>query len=195
MVALRGTDFMTHILYKKYAPFFVLVGAGFLLYGNTISFGIVALDDSKYVIANYPFNRDISNIVTAFRVDIDYPSGRSIYYRPFQAISHIIDAQLSGSAPWAFHVTNIVLHVANAILLFLIFQKLGHERVRSFLFSLLFLVHPALVGAVAWIPGRVDSILALFTLASFYFFTRFCERKKTRDPFLHALFLAFAFFS
>jgi len=186
---------MTHILYKKYAPLFILVGAGLLLYGNTTSFGIVALDDSKYVIANYPFNRDISNIATAFRVDIDYPSGYSIYYRPFQAISHIIDAQLSGAAPWAFHVTNIILHIANTILLFSVFQKLGHERIQSFVFSLLFLVHPAVTGATAWIPGRVDTILALFTLASFYFFIRFCEQKKARDLVFHAIFLAFAFFS
>jgi protein O-mannosyl-transferase len=179
----------------RYLPIILIVLIGISLYAHTASFELVNLDDSRYVVANYNFNKDLSNMRSAFRENINYPSGYSAYYRPLQAISHIIDTQLSGPQPKSFHVTNMIIHILNALLLFVFLELLGHKKFLSILFSLLFISHPLLVGAVAWIPGRIDSMLALFVLSSFIFFIRYLHSLKFIDLIAHSILLLLALFT
>ena len=162
----------------------VFVGLG--LYIQSLSFDIVNLDDKKYIFDNLAFNSHFGNIIEAFKHDADYPSGVSSYYRPIQVLSHILDANIGGASPLWYHLTNILIHIGTAVLLYLTLLQLGNSEVLAFAATLLFAAHPATVGAVSWIPGRVDLITAFFILFSFLAFLRFLDTGKKKYFVCHA---------
>jgi Flp pilus assembly protein TadD len=87
-----------------------------------------------------------------------------MYYRPILWVSFFLDAQYAGIDPQPYHAVNLVLHLVTTCLVFELLTRLGHSRALSLFLSAIFCVHPVLVQAVAWIPGRNDSLLALFVL-------------------------------
>jgi tetratricopeptide (TPR) repeat protein len=90
----------------------------------------------------------------------------------------MLDAQWGGTVPFFYHLDNILLHLLAAALVFYFLAYLTRRRILAGWLSLLFLVHPVLTQAVAWLPGRNDSLLAIFVLAAFLAFWRFAERPK-----------------
>jgi protein O-mannosyl-transferase len=180
--------------------YLVLIILSFILYGRCLQYDYDYLDDTLLVVDNFNFNNDFSNIPQAFSQHIfkiqNHPDRSHDYYRPLMTVSFMIDAHLSdSSAPMLYHFTNILLHTLAVILLLLFLRKLGVGEIPAFFLSLFFLVHPALNQAVAWIPGRNDSLLAVFVLAGFIFFIRYLEEKKDSFLLLHFLFFALALFA
>jgi len=94
-----------------------------------------------------------------------------------------------------YHFTNILLHACASILLFVMFEKLSYSRIKSFFVSILFVVHTALAQAVAWIPGRNDSLLAVFSFSAFIFFIEYIETQKRLSLFFTLLFFNLALYT
>ena len=167
------------IFLRTWRPYAWIVLVGFLLYFKAIFFGYTYLDDNNLILENIYFLHDISNIIAAFGQDVfRLISTADIYYRPLMTVSLILDAQIGGAAPFIYHFTNLLIHLLGSCLVFLLLNKIGCKRELSFVFSLIFAIHPALSQAVAWIPGRNDSLMAVFALLSFIFFIDYAERKK-----------------
>lgn len=161
---------------------------GFLLYFQVLSFGITYFDDHISITDSRYFSGNIAtNIFKAFNCDaLLGQGGPAVYYRPILAISSILDNS---------HLTNIWIHLTATHLVFILLTRLGYKRILSFVFSLIWTVHPILVGAVAWIPGRTDSLLAVFVLTGFLFFLKFLDTKKIIDYCFHLLFFALGIFT
>ncbi|MFH0855806.1 MAG: tetratricopeptide repeat protein [Candidatus Omnitrophota bacterium] len=171
-------------------------GAGLLVYFKSLFFGFTYLDDNALVINNHNFLSRLSNVLEAFRHEVFHILHSSAaYYRPLLTVSLLFDAQLGGTNPFIYHLTNIIIHLAASCLVFKFFSKLGYPFRPALFFSLLFSVHPVLAQAVSWIPGRNDSLLALFGLASFIFFLDFLETKKIRYCLAHIFFFCLALFT
>ena len=106
----------------------------------------------------------------------------SAHYRPVQNLSFIVDYLLWGGNLYGFHLTNVLLHVASGVLLYLLLQKLfgslqrgeetSNNRVVAFLVALLWVVHPVHSAAVDYISGRADSLSFLFACAGWLVFFR-----------------------
>lgn len=158
-------------------PYLIIIIFGLALYGRTAFFGFTFLDDSALILDNYPVISDLRNVGTVFSSDVFFSEDKS-YYRPLLNVSLMLDAALGGAEPTVFHLTNILLHIIAACLVFLMFLKLGRSRGLSLFLSLLFLVHPVLSQAVAWIPGRNDVLLAIFVLSAWISFLNFSERPR-----------------
>lgn len=88
----------------------------------------------------------------------------SVSFRPLRYFSYAVDWSLGGGSPVAFHLTNALLHGAAAILLWRLLLALMLPAAPSLLAALLFLVHPAQTGAVAYISGRKDVLGTAFYL-------------------------------
>ncbi|UCD55331.1 MAG: tetratricopeptide repeat protein, partial [Candidatus Omnitrophota bacterium] len=168
------------------------------------------------ILGNRKFLSKLSNIPQAFRQDVFF-SYEDAYYRPLLTISFILDAQLpfalypspkpspqrgegrvrgrGQGKGFSYHFTNIVIHLLAACLLFLLLIKLKYREGLALFFSLIFTVHPVLTQAVAWLPGRNDSLLAVFILSSFIFFLNFLENKRWSHYIAHMLFFALALFT
>lgn len=164
-------------LLRGWRPFLFLLIIGLALYGRTVLFNFTYLDDNALIIDNYPYISDVSNIGKIFSSDVFFSTDKN-YYRPILNLSFLIDTTLFGSVPGAYHLTNIILHILAASLVFILFLKLGRSRNLSFFLATLFLVHPLLTQAVAWIPGRNDLLLGVLILASWLLFLNFSERPR-----------------
>jgi protein O-mannosyl-transferase len=179
------------VFLKGFRPYLWILGLGFLLYIQALSLGYVSLDDEHLIISNYSNISNAANLPRAFCTDV-YWRKPGTYYRPLLTLSLMIDAAWGGQKPQAYHLTNILLHLACGLLIFSIFQKLGYGRVRSFAVSLFFMVHPALVQATAWIPGRNDTLLTLLILAGLAKLIRYQNGKRTGPLLWHFLFFGLA---
>jgi len=121
------------------------------------------------------------------------------YYRPVLGLSFFIDATLYGADPKGYYISNILFHALAILLIFLLFIKLKIPDNFSFLASLLLAVHPILTPAVAWISGRNDPLLLIFSVLAFIFFLDLInsEKQLKRNLFLllHGLSLLIAIFT
>ena len=88
--------------------------------------------------------------------------------RPFPAVSYQLTALVGAAAPTLHHVINILIHVVNGVLVLAIARQAGRlPPPGATLTAVVFVILPVQVESVAWITGRVDSLPALFYLASF----------------------------
>jgi hypothetical protein len=152
---------------------------GFAIYLRSIFFGFTYFDDNVLILNNLEFLQDARNILTAFSVEVFHILHSSAaYYRPLLTISFIPDAIVGGPEPTMYHITNVVIHLIASCLVFTLLRKLQYSKDFAFFMSLVFVAHPVLTQAVAWIPGRNDSLLTVFVLASFITFIKYATSHK-----------------
>lgn len=187
-------DRLVSLIADGWHPYALIVAAICVVYTKTVFFDFTYLDDSKLILYNAPFLGDLGHILQAFRQKV-FAHGYLSYYRPLLVVSFILDAQWAGVLPFAFHATNVAIHGAASCLLFLFFLRLGYARIAAAVFALIFAVHPLLTQAVAWIPGRNDSLLAVFALAAFLAFPADDAGRKASFPGWHLLFYGLALFT
>src|SRR3989344_8562337 len=88
-------------------------------------------------------------------------------YVPLTLFTYQIEHAMFGLNPVVFHLTNLILHVANAVLVFWILFVLSQKRRIAFLGAMLFALHPIRTEAVVWAAARKDVLSAFFFLGSF----------------------------
>jgi tetratricopeptide (TPR) repeat protein len=130
-------------------------------------------DDDVYVLENSQVQHGVNlqSIAWAFTT-FDQSN-----WHPMTWISHMEDWRLYGNNPIGHHETNVHLHTANAVLLFLLLLYMTGYLGRSAMVALLFALHPAHVESVAWIAERKD-VLSTF----FWFATLFAYAWYVRNP-------------
>lgn len=175
-------------------PQVLLVVAVLLVYFPVFSFGFTELDDTIFIKEFRAFNEDLGNIIAAFGRGL-FDAVKDPYYRPLFSDMMILNYRFSGDNPSGYHLVNVLLHIASVLLLYKLFSKLGLKTLHCFLLSLIFAVHPVLSQAVAWIPGRNDTMLAVFVLLFFLNSITYTTSGKTNNLLLSALFLLLAFFT
>jgi tetratricopeptide (TPR) repeat protein len=87
-------------------------------------------------------------------------------YRPLRNITYAFDFAIWGDRPFGFHLTNILIHLANTLLVFSLFRRFGVDLVLAALGALIFAVHPLQPESVTYVSGRRDVLFSLFYLAS-----------------------------
>jgi tetratricopeptide (TPR) repeat protein len=117
------------------------------------------------------------------------------FYRPLTSFSYWLDCKIWGFNPAGFHLTNILLQIANTLILCFILLNLGLDRTVSFFSCLLFSVFPFHFENVAWISGRTDLLSFLFAALSVSFFMTFLKRKNYLFLTLSSLFYLCSLFS
>ena len=103
-----------------------------------------------------------------------------INYVPLTYLSFAFDYQLWGPHPSGFHLSNLVLHVANALVVYFLLLHMQESSGIAFAASLLWALHPVQVESVAWISERKNLLSTLFFLLAFHVYTRFSARPRTR---------------
>src|SRR5882724_3488359 len=77
-------------------------------------------------------------------------------WHPLTLMSHALDCQIYGLNPAGHHLTSVIFHAANTIILFLLLRALTGASWRSAVVAVLFALHPLRVESVAWISERKD---------------------------------------
>jgi tetratricopeptide (TPR) repeat protein len=130
--------------------------------------GFVGYDDTDYVTSNFVVQRGLNweGIVWAFT------STEAANWHPLTWLSHQLDVQLFGLNAAGHHLTSVLLHAANGLLLFLLLRTMTGALWRSFAVAALFALHPLRVESVAWVAERKDVLSALFWLLTTYAYVR-----------------------
>jgi tetratricopeptide (TPR) repeat protein len=144
------------------------------VFGQTIWFEFVNLDDSAYVYNN----TRVANGFTAEGISWAFTdSAHTGNWHPLTWLSLMLDSQIYGtSRPGGYHLTNILLHAANAILLFLLFQQMTGDFWPSAFVAGVFAIHPLHVESVAWVTERKDVLSGFFGLMSLWAYLWYTRR-------------------
>lgn len=170
-----------------------------LLYLRSLSCGFINLDDPFYI-TNNPLIKDLS-AATVARIFTEAHLGT---WLPLTYVSFAFDYRLWGDNPTGYHLTNSLLHGANAYLMVLIIDRLLRRRepgsrITTWQYSLIVTlgalvwgVHPLRVESVAWVAERKDVLNGFFTLAAVVAYLTYARRKDCGDgspllPYLTAL--------
>jgi protein O-mannosyl-transferase len=133
----------------------------FALYFPSLRFGYTYLDDATLISSSGTGSSIISNLIQSFTTGA--LTGRH-FYRPVLLDSYILNKLLIGNHLWGYHVVNILLHSMAVLLVFRLYKAFKLPDTVAFVLALLFAVHPLNVQAVSWLPGRNESLLAIFLI-------------------------------
>lgn len=163
--------------WQYWAACAAIVGAAVALYWHTLGYDYTDLDDLIFIRERESFNRDAANLWRAFGRGVFVDSGDT-YYRPLLLWTFIADRHREGRLAQSLHTessprdtlrpyraTNLALHAIGAVLVFELLRRLLKSDLLGWILAMLFTVHPALVQAVVWIPGRNDSMLGIATFS------------------------------
>jgi protein O-mannosyl-transferase len=138
----------------------VLAVCTLLAYYPVLQGGFINYDDPSYVTANSHVKAGLSveSIGWAFSTFFFYN------WHPLTWISHMLDIQIFGLNPLGHHLTSLLLHTGNSVLLFVLFRRMTGSTWKSAFVAALFALHPLHVESVAWVSERKDVLCTLFGL-------------------------------
>jgi tetratricopeptide (TPR) repeat protein len=147
---------------------------------------IASYDDTEYVVENYHVHTGptLENLKWAFK------SFHASNWHPLTWISHMLDCRLYDLHPWGHHLTALLLHIANTVLLFVVLNRMTLAPWRSAFAAALFGVHPLHVESVAWISERKDVLSTLFWMLTLWAYVRYTERPDLKRYLPVAVFFA-----
>ncbi len=168
-----------------------LLGIGLLAltywaYHETLSFGFVNFDDPQYVTANARVHAGLSSENLKWALTTSYFSN----WHPVVWLSYMLDYELFGLDPGAFHAVNLGFHLANSLLLFLILRKATGETLASFVVAGFFAVHPLHCESVTWVSERKDVLSTFFGILAIAAYNGYVRRPNRHRYLAVTVFLA-----
>lgn len=147
------------------------------IYLPAVFLGFTNYDDPYYVTENPHVRNGLS--LDGVRWALSHTCAGN--WQPLTLISHQLDCQLFGLKPGGHHVTSVLFHAANAILLFVLLHALTGARWRSAAVAALFALHPLRVESVAWIAERKDVLSTFFGLLSLWAYTKHAKGQASES--------------
>ena len=146
----------------------------------------INFDDNQYIVENPHVTSGLSwnNVVWAFQ------SGEAANWHPLTWISHMIDCDLFGLNPSGHHLMNLLFHIANTLLLFLLLKRMTGAMWRSAFVAALFAWHPLHVESVAWASERKDTLSAFFWMLTLLAYVRYAKKPTVTGYLLTLLLFA-----
>jgi Tfp pilus assembly protein PilF len=149
-----------------------LAAITFAVFGQTAGFGFIAYDDNIYVYYNKKVAGGLSLKGLAWVFTHPYFN----LYHPLTLLSLMGDYQLHGLHAGGYHFTNVLLHTASVILLFLVLRQMTGALWRSAFVAAVFAIHPLRVESVAWVAERKDVLSAFFFMLTLGAYARYVRK-------------------
>jgi tetratricopeptide (TPR) repeat protein len=156
------------------------------VYYQVWTYSFINLDDSNYIYQN----QNIQGGITLKAVEWAFNSGQAYFWHPLTWLSHMLDWQLFGSNAGGHHLTSLIFHIANTLLLFIVLKKMTGALWPSAFVAALFALHPLHVESVAWVYERKDVLSTFFWMLTMWAYVRFVGRPKITNYLLIVVFLA-----
>lgn len=142
------------------------------VYWQVRNYPFVNYDDRSYVTQN----QYVQDGLTLKSIAWCFTTVRSSNWHPLTWLSHMLDCQLYGMNPGQHHLTNVLFHILNTLLLFLVLKKMTGDFWQSSFVAALFALHPLHVESVAWVAERKDVLSTFFWIMTLWSYTRYVER-------------------
>jgi tetratricopeptide (TPR) repeat protein len=169
----------------------LLFGLVVWVFFPSIHGAFIERNDHGFVTENTHINLTLANVVWAFGHSFD------ANWLPLTLWSFMLDHQLYGLKPWGYHLTNVLLHAVNTVLVFLVLRRMTGLRSeksigaaapqagatwRSLMVAVLFGLHPLRVESVAWISERKDVLSVTFWMLTLWAYAHWVQRSAVRSP-------------
>jgi len=149
----------------------LLAAAVWAVFGQTRHFGFVNYDDDQQVY-QHPV---VKNGLGWRGVSWAFTHSDDGHWVPLSKISHMLDCQLYGLEPGGHHLTNVLLHAATAMLLFLVLRRMTGVIWPGAFVAAVFALHPLRVESVAWVTERKDVLSGLFFMLTLWAYARYAQ--------------------
>jgi protein O-mannosyl-transferase len=154
----------------------LLLAAVVLMFYSPVTHNGFIYDDNGYI----TINPHVRSGLTWATVKWAFTTYQQANWHPLTWLSHALDCELFGLNPAGPHYVNVLLHAANAVLLFLLLQSATGFRWRSLMVAALFALHPMNVESVAWAAERKNVLSMVFFLLALYAYVWYARRPGLR---------------
>jgi len=167
-------DVQPHSRWLTLAVCIFLALAVWAVFGQTIHYDFTNYDDDDQVYDHPVVKQGLSlqGIVWVFTHSDDG------HWVPLSKISHMLDCQLYGLTPGGHHLSNVLLHAAVVILLFLVLRRMTGATWPSAFVAAVFAIHPLRVESVAWVTERKDVLSGLFFMLTLWAYVRYIQKAE-----------------
>lgn len=160
----------------------ILLICAFLTIATLIAFwqlnycDFINADDPTYVTGN----DHVQNGLTADAIRWAFTT-YEVYWHPLTWLSHMLDVELFGLDSHRHHLTNLLFHIANTLLLFLVLHRATKTLWQSAFVAAMFALHPLHVESVAWVTERKDVLSTFFWMLTIGAYCYYAERPTPED--------------
>jgi tetratricopeptide (TPR) repeat protein len=158
----------------------------FAAYSPVLENGFVNYDDDHYLTDNPQLRLGLSWEGVVWAATTTFGAN----WFPLTWLSWLLDYEIYGLSPRGFHLTSLILHVASAVLLFLVFLRMTAAPGKSAFVAAVFALHPLHVESVAWAATRKDVLSGLFFMLTLWAYVRYTKRSTIGRYLPVPLFLA-----
>lgn len=162
----------------------LLIFATLAIFHQVANHDFVNIDDDLFVYEN-------SQVLQGFTTETvvwAFTNFSPDYWRPLSWLSHMLDCELFGLRPGLHHLMNLLIHVANSVLLLFILRRMTGTLWRSAFVAALFAIHPLHVESVAWVAERKDVLSAFFWFLTIWAYVRYAQQTGLKRYLLVLLF-------
>jgi Flp pilus assembly protein TadD len=152
----------------------LLIVVTLVVYGQVWNHDFISVDDPQYITQN----PQVAGGLTWRGVVWAFTTGHEANWHPLTWLSHMLDVELWGLQSGPHHLTNVVLHVANTLLLFGLLQRMTGQTGRSAVVAALFALHPLHVESVAWAAERKDVLSTLFWMLALWGYVAYARKPR-----------------
>ncbi|MGD0398957.1 MAG: tetratricopeptide repeat protein [Syntrophobacteraceae bacterium] len=164
----------------------LLTAAAIIAFQQLSQCDFINYDDDVYVTENI----HIQDGITAQAIRWAFTTGYAANWHPLTWMSHMLDVQLFDLKPRWHHLTNLLFHIANTLLLFCIFHRMTKAPWKSAFVAALFAIHPLHVESVAWVAERKDVLSTFFWMLTMVSYIHYVEQPRLKNYL--AIFIFFA---
>jgi hypothetical protein len=147
-----------------------------IVYAQTLKHPFINYDDDEYVTQN----KIVSQGLTFKGIIWAFTTNHAGNWHPVAWLSHMLDCQLYDLQAGLHHLTSLMLHMANAVLLWLFLKTATGETWKSGMVAMLFAVHPLHVESVAWIAERKNVLCTFFMMLALIFYVFYTREKHIK---------------
>jgi len=150
----------------------LLALAVWIVFGQTLKHEFINFDDDFYVYQNSIITQGLT--LNGIAWVLTHRHG--VHWHPLTSLSHMLDCEIHGLNPGGHHLTNVMIHTATVLLLFLVLRNLTGAFWRSAFVAAVFGIHPLRVESVAWVAERKDVLSGLFFVITLGAYARYVRR-------------------
>jgi protein O-mannosyl-transferase len=154
----------------------LLAAAVLAVFWPALHYGFISYDDHTYVTSN----RDIQQDLNWQSIKWALTTGYAANWHPLTWLSHTLDYQLYRLNPLGHHLTSLLLHAANAVLLLLLLNRMTGALWPSAFVAAMFALHPLRVESVVWVAERKDVLSTFFWMLTVGSYVRYAEEFKVQ---------------
>jgi protein O-mannosyl-transferase len=177
--------------HRKIIISLLLILAILITYGQVKNFDFVGFDDQDYVTEN----KQVQKGLTVEGIRWAFTTFHAANWHPLTWLSHMLDCELYGLNSMGHHWTNLIFHMVNSILLFIVLELMTGAIWRSAFVAAIFALHPLHVESVAWVSERKDVLSTFFGLLVIFSYYRYVKISSLKNYLLVIIFFCLGLMS